>query len=271
MQAHKVVLVVCCAMASAACQRHQCTALSARQYQCRACSSPACARILWPYASGMLLHMRPGDILHGALYNGEAFPESTTRGDASCRPFVRACLFQPGERQRLDSLVRNASADADRMSALQRAAPVELATHAASSGSWDRCEAHPPRLLCIHWARHPLGLEAGSIDLSLCCLSKQHLHHYYCDSFTCLVACQPVGSLRSFPCVRAASLVDPMLQVPGSCGGGLAELQGDLGGPAPAVHCQAPGGAGAAAAPGGAPGEAAACGVCEACNELRDI
>ena len=56
----------------------------------------------------------------------------------ACRSFVRACLFQPGERQRLDSLVGLAAADAERMSALQRAAPVELAVHAASSGSWDR-------------------------------------------------------------------------------------------------------------------------------------
>ena len=55
-----------------------------------------------------------------------------------CRSFVRACLFQPGERQRLDSLVGLAGADAERMTALQRAAPVELAVHAASSGSWDR-------------------------------------------------------------------------------------------------------------------------------------
>ena len=56
-----------------------------------------------------------------------------------CRSFVRACLFQPGERQRLDTLVGSAAGDPARMSALQRAAPVELAVHAASSGSWDRC------------------------------------------------------------------------------------------------------------------------------------
>ena len=54
------------------------------------------------------------------------------------RSFVRACLFQPGEHQRLDSLVGSAAGDAGRTSALERAAPVELAVHAASSGSWDR-------------------------------------------------------------------------------------------------------------------------------------
>ena len=55
-----------------------------------------------------------------------------------CRSFVRACLFQPGERQRLDSLVGAVAGDAGSMSILQRAAPVELAVHAASSGSLDR-------------------------------------------------------------------------------------------------------------------------------------
>lgn len=51
---------------------------------------------------------------------------------------MRACLFQPGERQRLDGLVGTAAADAEMMGALQRAAPVELAVHAAASGAWDR-------------------------------------------------------------------------------------------------------------------------------------
>ena len=193
------------------------------------------------------------------MANQTVSPQPTIMGEPSCRPFVRACLFQPGERQRLDGLVSSASAEADQMGTLQRAAPVELAIHAASSGSWDRCEAYVPSLVSKHWAQHPLN---GSIDLCLCRLStayEQHLQHRYCVSFTDLFDCRPVDSLHSFTYLRAASLSDAILQMPGSCGSGLAELQGDLGRPAPAVHCQAPGGAGAAAAPGRAPGEAAAC------------
>ena len=60
---------------------------------------------------------------------------------------MRACLFQPGERQRLDALVDSAAADAERMQALQTAAPVELAIHAAASGLWDRCRIMPP--VCV--------------------------------------------------------------------------------------------------------------------------
>ena len=60
---------------------------------------------------------------------------------------MRACLFQPGERQRLDALVDAAAADAERMRALQTAAPIELAIHAAASGSWDRYKIMPP--VCV--------------------------------------------------------------------------------------------------------------------------
>ena len=77
--------------------------------------------------------------------------QSIPLGTEAClrRSFVRACLFQPGERQRLDSLVGSAAGDAGRTSALERAAPVELAVHAASSGSWDRFAY---RLVCVCWS-----------------------------------------------------------------------------------------------------------------------
>lgn len=55
------------------------------------------------------------------------------------RPFVRACLFQPGKRGRIARLVREAGADAHCAALLQAAAPVEAALQAAQALEWDRC------------------------------------------------------------------------------------------------------------------------------------
>ncbi len=55
-----------------------------------------------------------------------------------CRPFVRACLFQPGESARVASLVRLAEADPARAGLLQEAAPLETALQAAQALDWDR-------------------------------------------------------------------------------------------------------------------------------------
>lgn len=54
------------------------------------------------------------------------------------RPFVRSCLFQSTERDRLREFLRGAAPDAGCMRLLQQAAPVELALEAAHLLEWDR-------------------------------------------------------------------------------------------------------------------------------------
>ena len=55
-----------------------------------------------------------------------------------CRPFVRACLFQPQERGRLSGVVQQASTDATMTRLLESNAVVEMAAQAAISRQWDR-------------------------------------------------------------------------------------------------------------------------------------
>ncbi|KAL3131372.1 hypothetical protein ABBQ38_007687 [Trebouxia sp. C0009 RCD-2024] len=62
-------------------------------------------------------------------------------GSQYIRPFVRACLFQPVERQRLGKLVQQAATDSHMSSMLESSAAVEIAAQAAISRQWDRCQA----------------------------------------------------------------------------------------------------------------------------------
>ena len=68
----------------------------------------------------------------------------------SCRPFVRSCLFQASERQRLTNLVQQAGSDSHMSAMLESHAAVEVAAQAAISRQWDRCEALPAASACLH-------------------------------------------------------------------------------------------------------------------------
>lgn len=61
-----------------------------------------------------------------------------------CRPFVRACLFQSSNRQRLAELVSSAATDESRHALLETEAAVELAAQAAMACQWDQCALHAP-------------------------------------------------------------------------------------------------------------------------------
>lgn len=58
-----------------------------------------------------------------------------------CRPFVRACLFQGMERERLGKMVQQAATDSHMSGMLESSAAVEIAAQAAISRQWDRL--HP--------------------------------------------------------------------------------------------------------------------------------
>lgn len=55
-----------------------------------------------------------------------------------CRPFVRSCLFQPLERQRLHKVVQQAATNSHVSGMLESNAPVEIAAQAAITQQWDR-------------------------------------------------------------------------------------------------------------------------------------
>ena len=56
-----------------------------------------------------------------------------------CRPFVRACLFQSSNRQRLAELLSSAASNESRHALLESEAAVELAAQAAMACQWDQC------------------------------------------------------------------------------------------------------------------------------------
>lgn len=56
----------------------------------------------------------------------------------NCRPFVRSCLFQPVERERLSKVMQQAATQASVTTLLENNAVVEIAAQAAISRQWDR-------------------------------------------------------------------------------------------------------------------------------------
>ena len=93
----------------------------------------------------------------------------------SCRPLVRSCLFQPGERQRLAKLVQQAGSDSHMSAMLESNAAVEVAAQAAISGQWDRFVTLPAAAACPLLVRLPVlvclasnmhqSLQAGLQDI----------------------------------------------------------------------------------------------------------